>query len=592
MGPFGYIKRDKSDKQINAMIREMAYLDHFIKDDIFSDERIEASRVHIPAMSPAQSPAKSSDITLWIEGEIYNLDQCAKALGEKCQSFEDLLLKAYSANRLNDILAIIDGYYCAVLYDADKKQVKLITDRYGMRVLYYYAKAGDFSWAGDVKGILPLSFVDKTIDETTAPCFLDLGFLLEDHTWFEHIKLLDPATVLTFDIEKQSFEKHYYWRWSDIKQQQISFDDAVEAVSELMVQAVLKRFTPQEKIGFPLSGGLDSRLLLAAVHKHHSGYKGHAYTFGREGAEDVLIARQVAERAGWEHKLYELTGDNWFEPRKDKTWIVDGMLSMMHMHGTEFLPQMAGRIGTMMNGYAGDVVIGGGYTTQDNADKRITSELATPFYGRHVELANLDNPFYDTPHFEPHIYMNRVRRFTNVGSVNILPYLNIRKPFFDNDLMEFMFSITDQYKYQNKLYAAALMRAVPKFYKDIPWQKTGRMIGNPKDMTKFAKNVRRVKGALSRWGFLGKKTEYTDYNNWLRTPEIAGQLSDLLDPKTAIYKDLVDRDFREEFLEPQLKNKYKNNADRILRAATMEYYLKRALDAGSNHAHPALRQTG
>ncbi|MAE51799.1 MAG: hypothetical protein CMH27_08310 [Micavibrio sp.] len=580
MGPFGYIKREKSDKQISAMMREMAYLDHFVKDEVYRDDFIEASRVHIPAMAPQTSPAKSGDVVLWIEGEIYNLDDCAKCLGQACANFEELLISAYKAGKLDQALALVDGYYCAVLYDAKEKHIKLITDRYGMRVLYYYAKGNDFAWAGDVKGLLSLDFVDKTIDETTAPCFLDLGFLLEDHTWFANVKLLEPSTILSLDIETKRISKSNYWRWSDIKQQQVSFYDAVECVSELMVQAVLKRFTPEESIGFPLSGGLDSRLLLAAVHKHHLDYKGHAYTFGREGAEDVLIAQCVAERAGWEHQLYELTGDNWFEPRKDKTWIVDGMLSMMHMHGTEFLPQMAGRIDTMMNGYAGDVVIGGGYTTQDNADKRITAELAVPFYGRHVELANLNNPFYDIPHFEPHIYMNRVRRFTNVGSVNILPYLNIRKPFFDNNLMEFMFSITDQYKYQNRLYAAALLRAVPEFYKDIPWQKTGRMIGNPKDMTKLAKNIRRVKGALSRWGFLGKKTEYTDYNNWLRVPEIAGQLSDLLDPKTAIYRDLVERDLRAEFLKPQLNNKYKNNADRILRAATMEYYLKRALYGG------------
>ncbi len=577
MGPFGYIKRNKGDRQINAMMHEMAYLDHFVKDDVFSDDAIEAARVHIPAMSPVSSPAKADNIFLWLEGEIYNLDACAKALAQTCANFESLLLGAYEAGRLEEILTLVDGYYCAVLYDAKARQVKLITDRYGMRVLYYYARSQDFAWAGDVKGILLLDFVDKTIDETTAPCFLDIGFLLEDHTWFENIKLLEPATVLTYDIARHSFEKHYYWRWSDIKQQQISFDDAVERVSELMVQAVLKRFSPEQKTGFPLSGGLDSRLLLAAVHKHYPDYKGYAYTFGREGAEDILVARRVAGRAKWDHQLYALTGDNWFEPRKEKSWVVDGMLSMMHMHGTEFLPQMAGRIDTIMNGYAGDVVIGGGYTNQDNADRRITAELAAPFYGRHIELVDLKNPFYDTPHFEPHIYMNRVRRFTNMGSVNILPYLNIRKPFFDNDLMEFMFSITDQYKYQNRLYSAALMRAVPDFYKDIPWQKTGRVIGNAKDMSKAAKNIRRVKGALSRWGFLGKKTEYTDYNNWLRAPEIAEQLSELLDPKTAIYTEFVKRDLREEFLEPQLRNKYKNNADRILRAATMEYYLRRAL---------------
>ena len=95
---------------------------------------------------------------------------------------------------------------------------------------------------------------------------MDLGYLLGEHTWFKHVHLIKPATVVEYDIAAETVSQHYYWTWSEIKPNNLGFDDAVDALYEFLPNAVLRRFNPDEHaLVSLLSGGLDSRVILAIV---------------------------------------------------------------------------------------------------------------------------------------------------------------------------------------------------------------------------------------------------------------------------------------------------------------------------------------
>src|SRR5690554_4751851 len=578
-GIYGIVNSKNIKNNLECMAKEMHLYDHFIQDEVFYDEKVGASRAHTGQVGEASSPVKQDNYAVWVEGEAYNISEVAAELTLDASTLASLLLEAEKADLLDNCLNKLDGYFCAALYTCDTQKVKLISDRYGMRLLYWYHKDGVFTWGSEVKAILAVEGVDKELDPTSYDCFMDLGYLMGEHTWFEHIKLIKPATVIEYDLAADTVKQYHYWKWSEIKPSNLTFDEAVDELGERFIEAVRRRFDPSERIGISLSGGLDSRAIFAAVDHLYPDYKGYAYTFGIPGCDDITIAEQVISRSkNWQHEKFYFSADNWFEPRKEKIWNTDGMQDMLHMHGSEFLPEVAQHMHVNLNGYGGGLLTGE-LISKGAPDQRISGNFAQKKFGRYASLDNCESDFYDIRHVEPYVYMNRNRRFTNMGTTNILVSVQQRKPILDNEVFELLMSIPDEYRLNNKLYAAMVQKFFPKYFKDIPWQRTGK----PAAMTRAAKIGRAScrKGIRIIKGLAGMKSTqgYTDYPAWIRDEEISEKLTGLLNFDSAEYKRLTDTDLAGRWLQPHLEGNLKNHSNEILRAATIELYLRRVFES-------------
>jgi asparagine synthase (glutamine-hydrolysing) len=579
-GIYGYIKKTPGESsQLISMTEAMKLYNHFVQDEQYEDNSVAASRVHLGHIGEKSSPYHNGGVRLWVEGEAYNCKEVAKRLRLKQKGVAASLVEAYQTDKLDNYLNLLDGYFCAAIYDAKKKKVLLVSDRYGMRMLYWYCCGKQFVWSSEVKGILALNGIDTTLDPASPQCFLDLGYLMGENTWFQHIKLIKPATVLECDIASQKIEQHRYWKWSEIKPSNLSFDGAVAELGQRFINAVRRRFDPNKKIGISLSGGLDSRAMLAAVDQLYPEYQGYSYTFGIAGCDDIRIAQKVVSLTNWRHQIFELHQGTWFQPRLERIWLTDGMLDLMHMHGCEFLDDISQHININLNGFLGDAILGGSYLEKTKEkDKRITLEIARKYYGRNVSGRSVKDAFYDVPHIEPLLYMSRGRRFINMGTVNALVKVDQRKPFFDNTIIEFVFALPDEYRLDSKLYSAMLIKFFPKFFNDIPWQKTGCPLAYSNALTKTItfKNriVDRLKREVGRIGIKYKDLHnYTDYAEWLRQEPAKSFFETTLFSKRAIYPEYIDQETVQNYFKHHLQNKA-NHHDELCRTLTFELWLQ------------------
>lgn len=549
------------EKQLYKMQNAMTLYTHFVQDSLFANEHVAASRVHLGKIGEENSPIALGELIIWVEGEVYNLHEVSRQLGGlTATSIGYFLLDAEKQGRLNQVLNKLDGYFCAALYNAATGKIKLISDRYGMRVLYWYFKDGLFAWGSAVKAILAMEGIDKTLDQSSYECFMDLGYLMGERTWFEQVKLIKPATILEYDLEQNKVSQEYYWSWAEITPSNLSFEEAVDKLGELFIEAVAKRFNPEEKIGITLSGGLDSRAIFAVINLLYPDYKGDAFTFGVPNCDDILIAKECVNRTkGWQHHCLYFDNTNWFEPRFPKVWDTDGLLNIMHMHGSEFLDYMFNYMHINLNGYAGDAVLGGSLISRNTLfqDKKPSKENAELIYGKHA--IQYDDEFFNIEHFDHYLYMNRVRRFTNGGSINALVAVEQRKPFFDNKVIELIFSLPDSYRVNNKLYSAMLQNFFPKFFLDIPWQKTRLNLDGTESDFLPKTNVFR---------------NYMDYSTTINIPEVYCQLYEMLNFKNSRYKLLTNNDAVKEYLKSGESDLPANYIEKICRTLTIELYLR------------------
>jgi asparagine synthase (glutamine-hydrolysing) len=485
---------------------------------------------------------------------------------------------------LADVLNAVDGYYCAAIYNIKTAVVKLTSDRYGMQSLYWYHHGGVFAWGSEVKALVAVPGLDLAVNPSSFGCFMDLGHMLGENTWFQHIRLIHPATIVELRAHDQQPQQTQYWRWSDIRPSSMSFEVAVDELGDRFVAAVARRFNPSERVGISLSGGLDSRANLAAVHELYPDYRGYAYTFGMRKSLDVAIASQVAKRARWRHQVFQLTAHNWLEPRLSAVWRTDGMQDMKHMHGVEFSERVGESCSCTLNGYLGDAVLGGSYLERSGlSDCPISREIAEFYYGTHA--CEYNDVFYASGHYDHFLYMMRGRRFVNAGHSTGAGWA--RKPFFDNGVIELVFALPDSYRVNNRLYSAMLQRRFPKFFRDIAWTRTGRpagvvgessilTVGAPRRLgidfvRRAARKVRRVCSRL----LSGSSLQYADYNKWIRSPDVAAGLVSILRREGSAYSRLFDDDFEASMLRPHLIDPAIDNSDAVLRAATVAVYFDR-----------------
>ena len=136
-GIYGFTKSaDCNSAKLTDISNEMNPDKNYIQDDLFEDDFINASRVHLGKVGESRSPLTQNRCRVWVEGESYNHEEVSNKLNLSSVGLGNLILEAHQKGLLAKFLNMIDGYFCAAIYDQDAMEIKLISDRYGMRMLY------------------------------------------------------------------------------------------------------------------------------------------------------------------------------------------------------------------------------------------------------------------------------------------------------------------------------------------------------------------------------------------------------------------------------------------------------------------------
>ena len=112
--------------------------------------------------------------------------------------------------------------------------------------------------------ILPWKNVPKNyLDFRAISCFCSLGFMLDDDTFSNKIKVLKPATDFQLNEDKEIIQEKKNWNWhhNPVDKSFVDFLDEFSGIFE----KIINDGTNNKRILLPISGGLDSRSLLASA---------------------------------------------------------------------------------------------------------------------------------------------------------------------------------------------------------------------------------------------------------------------------------------------------------------------------------------
>ncbi len=219
--------------------------------------------------------------TIIYNGELYNTMELRQELQQQGHVFEghsdtEVLLHGY-IQWGKEVLHKLNGIFAFALWEHRSKRLFFARDRMGVKPLFYKLHNGGLLFASEIKTILAYPTVRPELDEQGAAEVLLLGpGRTPDSGVFRGIKALEPGCCGYYSGGKLSLERYWYLRDREHRE---SFEETVETVRSLVMDAILRQTVSDVPIGTFLSGGLDSSLITALCAREMAGRGKRLTTF-------------------------------------------------------------------------------------------------------------------------------------------------------------------------------------------------------------------------------------------------------------------------------------------------------------------------
>jgi asparagine synthase (glutamine-hydrolysing) len=245
----------------------------------------------------------------------------AAMLAGECCLDESLLsglpvaAKALSLGNIRHVLAAyeemgdavfpsINGWFAGVIVDRRQGRVLLFNDRFGMQKVYYHESADAVYFASEAKAILRVVPATRAIDPEAMGEYLNYDCVLHNRSFFKGINLLPGGSKWVF--ADGTFDKGSYFSPHDWEQQEPLDRKTFLKLACSTFDAIVPRYFTGGPVAMALTGGLDTRSVLAA--RRPGPGELPCYTFAGMYREslDVKVARKVATTCGQSHACIRL----------------------------------------------------------------------------------------------------------------------------------------------------------------------------------------------------------------------------------------------------------------------------------------------
>ncbi len=209
----------------------------------------------------------------------------------------EILLRAIAEDD-HVVLGTARGSFCAVFFDAIAGTLRLCSDKVGVYPIYIAHVGSRIYFSSALRMLQALPGVCGAIDENGLFTQVAFGFPLGRRTSFTNVERMYGGEIVTFGMHVDSIVKRY-WKWDSLPSQVMQSDQLAQRAHEIFLDAV--RIRVEGAVGDLsfLSGGLDSRCIVAALREIDLPV--WSLNFAPDGAQDNLFGRLVAKRLGAEH---------------------------------------------------------------------------------------------------------------------------------------------------------------------------------------------------------------------------------------------------------------------------------------------------
>lgn len=351
---------------------------YFIDGDVALGHR----RLSIIDLSSGDQPMFNEDgsVVTVFNGEIYNYQELKEeliALGHdfKTKSDTEVLVHGYEEWH-TDLPKHLRGMFAFAIYDKNKNEVFLARDNFGIKPLYYAKMNDTFMFASEIKAFLDVPDFEKVFNESILETYLEFSFVPTNETFFKGVHRLDAGCSLLYKDGEIKLNKYFKL---DFKEENMSFEDAVKNISDVMKDSVEKHLIADVEVGSFLSSGIDSSYIVSLAKPDKT------YTVGYENKkyDETMYAKDLAEKLGIKNESKIITKEEYLENISKIMYHLDEPTSDPAAISLYFVAKLASKdLKVVLSGEGADEFFGGYNYYREEVDYKFYNKL--PFCIRHA----------------------------------------------------------------------------------------------------------------------------------------------------------------------------------------------------------------
>jgi asparagine synthase (glutamine-hydrolysing) len=272
---------------------------------IYDQVLLSMRRLSIIDLNTGNQPIFNEDKTVVVvyNGEIYNFIELREELLKKGHRFytssdTEILVHLYEDEGI-EFISRLNGMFAFALFDIIKKVLFVAKDRYGVKPLFYSFENGVFVFCSELKPLSSFQNRKKEINLQALSNYLSFSFISEPWTIYEDIHRLPAGHYIKHDNNGLEVKKYFDLDFS--KKIKITPVEAEKELSRLFIKAVERQLISDVPVAVMLSGGLDSRSILAAATKSGKKLSSFTITYQEQQFDEAEAAGFWADFFGSTH---------------------------------------------------------------------------------------------------------------------------------------------------------------------------------------------------------------------------------------------------------------------------------------------------
>jgi asparagine synthase (glutamine-hydrolysing) len=205
------------------------------------------------------------------------------------------------------LFAKLNGMFAIALWDRERRALVLARDRAGEKPLYLaWLPGGGCAVASEIKALLRHPDVERQVDPVALEQYLSFEYVIGPRTMLRGIEKLAAGHFAVISAGGKVVRP--YWRLV-FERRDWEQDEAATRLDELMRRSVRLRLLADVPLGLFLSGGLDSTTIAYYMREIANTVHSFSIAFEEHGFDETRYAQMAAQHLGIEHQVETLSED-------------------------------------------------------------------------------------------------------------------------------------------------------------------------------------------------------------------------------------------------------------------------------------------
>jgi asparagine synthase (glutamine-hydrolysing) len=207
----------------------------------------------------------------------------------------------------NKCLDYFNGMYAFAIYDTVVKKTTIARDRIGVKPLYYYFGDEGFIFSSEVRAIIHSGVKVFSLNKDVIGEYAMYQTVFAPETIVRGVKMLMPGHLIEYQNDKATTKKYYDVNNIPASSDLMPYNQVCTKINELLGQSVQRRLVADVPFGAFLSGGIDSSAIVGLMSKVSSEkIQTFNISFDESEFSESQYARLIAKKFNTQHHEIKL----------------------------------------------------------------------------------------------------------------------------------------------------------------------------------------------------------------------------------------------------------------------------------------------